>query len=60
MKHICFVLDSYPTKTSNGCVFAKHLIWAIADKGYKCTVIAPRPITLNSLKNKNRGSITSI
>ena len=53
MKHICFVLDSYPTKTSNGCVFAKHLIWAIADKGYKCTVIAPRPITLNSLKNKN-------
>ncbi len=53
MKHICFVLDSYPTKTSNGCVFAKHLIWAIADKGYKCTVIAPRPVTVDSLRGRN-------
>ncbi len=53
MKHICFVLDSYPTKTNNGCVFAKHLIWAIADMGYKCTVIAPQVITLGSIKNKN-------
>lgn len=52
MKHICFVLDSYPTKTNNGCVFAKHLIWAIADKGYKCTVIAPTPITADSIKNR--------
>lgn len=53
MKHICFVLDSYPTKTSNGCVFAKHLIWAIADMGVKCTVIAARPITIESLKNED-------
>ena len=41
-KEICFVLDSYPTKTTNGCVFAKHLICAIADMGYRCTVISPR------------------
>ena len=39
---ICFILDSYPTKTTNGCVFAKHLICAIADMGYTCTVISPR------------------
>lgn len=41
-KQICFILDWYPTKTNNGCVFAKHLIYAIADKGLDCVVIAPR------------------
>ena len=41
-KELCFILDWYPTKINNGCVFAKHLICAIADKGYNCTVIAPR------------------
>lgn len=41
-KELCFILDSYPTETTNGCVFAKHLICAIADMGYRCTVIAPR------------------
>ena len=43
-KELCFILDSYPTKTTNGCVFAKHLICAIADMGYNCTVISPRII----------------
>lgn len=42
MKQICFILDWYPTETNNGCVFAKHLIWAIADKGFECIVIAPK------------------
>ena len=42
MKQICFILDWYPTKTNNGCVFAKHLICAIADRGFNCVVIAPR------------------
>lgn len=41
-KQICFILDWYPTKSNNGCVFAKHLIYAIADKGFDCVVIAPR------------------
>lgn len=41
-RHICFILDWYPTKTNNGCVFVKHLIYAIAEKGFKCTVIAPK------------------
>ena len=35
-KQILFILDWYPTKTNNGCVFAKHLICAIADMGYEC------------------------
>ena len=42
MKQICFILDWYPTKSNNGCVFAKHLICAIADRGFDCVVIAPR------------------
>ena len=41
-KQICFILDWYPTKSNNGCVFAKHLIYAITDKGFDCVVIAPR------------------
>lgn len=41
-KQICFILDWYPTKSNNGCVFVKHLIYAIAEKGFDCVVIAPR------------------
>lgn len=44
-KQILFILDWYPTATNNGCVFAKHLIHAIADMGYECVVAAPRAIT---------------
>ena len=53
-KEICFVLDSYPTKVTNGCVFAKHLICAIADLGYDCTVIAPRILSGGFLKNVDK------
>lgn len=53
-KKICFILDWYPTKTNNGCVFAKHLICAIADLGYECTVIAPRVTSKASLKKENQ------
>ena len=41
-KQICFILDWYPTPTNSGCIFAKHLICAIADQGFDCVVIAPR------------------
>ena len=51
---ITFVLDGYPTPTNNGCVFAKHLICAIADMGYECTVIAPRILHSNMFKKDNR------
>ena len=53
-KEICFILDSYPTKTTNGCVFAKHLICAIADMGYDCVVIAPRILSGGLLKNVDK------
>ena len=53
-KQICFVLDWYPTKVNNGCVFAKHLISAIADKGYDCVVIAPRIAQRSALRKVNR------
>lgn len=49
-KQICFILDWYPTKTNNGCVFAKHLIYAIAEKGFDCVVIAPRISNANTEK----------
>lgn len=54
MKKICFILDWYPTKVNNGCVFAKHLICAIADLGYECTVIAPRMLSGASFRKVNR------
>ena len=52
-KEICFILDWYPTKINNGCVFAKHLICAIADQGYSCTVIAPRILSKDVFKKVN-------
>lgn len=53
-KQICFILDWYPTKTNNGCVFAKHLICAIADMGYDCVVIAPRPVYKGTFQKANQ------
>lgn len=50
-KQICFILDWYPTEKNNGCIFARHLICAIADMGVDCVVIAPRAVTGNVLKN---------
>lgn len=53
-KELCFILDSYPTKTTNGCVFARHLICAIADMGYSCTVISPRILGRELLQPTDR------
>ena len=53
-KQICFILDWYPTQTNNGCIFAKHLICAIADMGYECTVIAPRIVGRSLLQTADR------
>lgn len=52
-KQLCFILDWYPTKSNNGCVFAKHLICAIADMGYDCVVIAPRTISRSTFRRSN-------
>ena len=46
-------MDWYPTQTNNGCVFAKHLICAIADMGFECVVVAPRAITPSSFQSVN-------
>lgn len=40
-KRVCFILDWYPTPKNNGCQFVKTLIYAMADKGITCDVIAP-------------------
>ena len=53
-KQILFILDWYPTARNNGCVFAKHLICAIADLGYECVVIAPRAISRSNLSRQNK------
>lgn len=52
-KQICFILDWYPTPNNNGCVFAKHLICAIADMGFDCVVIAPRVISKSTFQKTN-------
>lgn len=59
-KQILFILDWYPTKTNNGCVFAKHLICAIADMGYECVVIAPRIISRMAFHTNNKVSYKRI
>lgn len=53
-EQIGFILDWYPTQTNNGCVFAKHLISAIADMGYDCVVIAPQILGLAAFCKKDR------
>lgn len=53
-KQILFVLDWYPTPTNNGCVFAKHLICAIADMGFECVVAAPRAVTPATFQKANQ------
>lgn len=53
-KQLLFLLDWYPTQTNNGCIFAKHLICAVADMGYDCTVIAPRIVGRNLLQTTDR------
>ena len=53
-KLILFILDWYPTPTNNGCVFAKHLIHAIADMGYECVVVAPRAVTGAMFRKANQ------
>lgn len=55
-KQILFLLDWYPTPTNNGCVFAKHLICAIADMGYDCVVVAPRPISGATFQKANQAA----
>ena len=55
-KQILFILDWYPTKTNNGCVFAKNLICAVADMGYECVVIAPRIFRRAALHGNNKAS----
>ena len=55
-KQILFILDWYPTAQNNGCVFAKHLIYAIADQGYDCVVIAPRALTRSNFSKQNKTS----
>lgn len=49
---VCFILDWYPTPDNSGCIFAKNLIYAMADRGVECTVIAPRMVHPNVLRQK--------
>lgn len=52
IKHICFILLFYPTEDNYSCIFAKKLIYAIAAKGVKCTVISPQMILPRSVKKR--------
>lgn len=45
IKKICFILPHYPTREDPVYTFARELICAISDLGYKCSVIAPQSRT---------------
>jgi teichuronic acid biosynthesis glycosyltransferase TuaC len=45
MKSICFICNRYPhILTPTRHVFVQKLVWALADMGVECTVIAPVPV----------------
>lgn len=54
IKHICFIVPSYPTKNDPVYTFVKELICSIADQGVKCSVIAPQSITNYIVKKKRK------
>lgn len=53
MKKICFIVNGYPTKEDPVYAFIRPVVVEMADKGIKCTVIAPQSIT-NALLSKNK------
>lgn len=53
VKHICFFSEGYPTEDYPFFTFVRQLVVAIADKGVKCTVIAPQSVTKNLIRNTN-------
>ena len=47
MKHICFVVNKYPTKLEPYMlIFLQQLAWSMADLGIKVSVICPLPINI--------------
>lgn len=45
MKHILFIVNGYPTKQDPVYAFIRPIVCEVADKGIKCTVIAPQSYT---------------
>ncbi|MCL4640020.1 MAG: glycosyltransferase family 4 protein [Pseudosphingobacterium sp.] len=55
MNSICFICNRYPhVLTPTRHVFVQKLVWALADMGVECTVIAPVPVNqyLSSYKTQ--------
>lgn len=47
MESICFITNKYPNRSEPSVlVFLQQLVWSMADKGIKCTVIAPMPTNI--------------
>lgn len=47
MKHICFVVNKYPTRHEPYMlIFLQQLAWSMADLGIKVSVICPLPINI--------------
>lgn len=48
MKKICVIVNKYPNEVDpSGLVFVQQLVWAMADKGIKMSVICPLSVNLN-------------
>lgn len=54
IRHLCFIVPSYPTATDPVYTFVRQLICSIADMGIKCSVIAPQSITKRLIRRKKR------
>ena len=50
----CFIAGNYPTKDRQVHVFLENIVVRLADRGEKCSVIAPQSSYTYYLKKKNR------
>lgn len=56
LNHICFIVPNYPIDSEPVFTFVRQLICAVADKGIKCSVIAPQSITRKLVRKAKKRS----
>lgn len=54
IEHICFIVPNYPTHDDPVYTFVRQLVLAVADKGIKCSVIAPQSLTRVLARRKRK------
>lgn len=54
IKHICFIVEGYPTNDEPKFTFVRQLICTIADNGIKCSVIVPQSVSHSYFRKTNK------